>query len=111
MTPLELAAMLITAATTLKDAGMPLEKDPSKNFSDLATLVAIAYGENEQGDRIGTGQSTLTDEEGNREISFGPFKSAGISSGFTSSKISVYLLLTTVVSPDADLSVYQNLFI
>jgi len=74
MTPLELAAMLITAATTLKDAGMPLEKDPSKNFSDLATLVAIAYGENEQGDRIGSGQSTLVDDEGNREISFGPFQ-------------------------------------
>ena len=74
MTPLELAAMLIVAATTLKEAGMPLEKDPSKNFSDLATLVAIAYGENEQGETIGTGQSTLTDEEGNREISFGPFQ-------------------------------------
>jgi len=74
MTPLELAAMLITAATTLKNAGMTLEKDPSKNFSDLATLVAIAYAENEQGENIGTGQSTLVDEEGKQELSFGPFQ-------------------------------------
>lgn len=74
MTPLELAAMLIAAANTLKSAGMELEKDPSKNFSDLATLVAIAYGENESGEKIGSGQSTLVDEEGNREVSFGPFQ-------------------------------------
>lgn len=74
MTPLELAALLISAANTLKSAGMELEKDPSKNFSDLATLIAIAYGENESGENIGTGQSTLVDEEGNREVSFGPFQ-------------------------------------
>lgn len=74
MTPLELAALLISAANTLKSAGMELEKDPSKNFSDLATLVAIAYGENESGENIGTGQSTLLDEEGKREVSFGPFQ-------------------------------------
>ncbi len=74
MTPLELAIMLITAATSLKDAGMELEVDPSTNFMDLATLVAIAYAENEQGENIGSGQSTLKDEEGNLEISFGPFQ-------------------------------------
>lgn len=75
MTPLELAAMLITAANTLKAAGMELDKDPSKNFSDLATLVAIAYAESEKGEGIGTGQSTIVDEEtGKREVSFGPFQ-------------------------------------
>ena len=78
MTPLELAAILITAATSLKDEGMELEIDPSANtakgFSDLATLVAIAYAENEQGENIGSGQSTLKDEEGKREVSFGPFQ-------------------------------------
>ena len=63
MTPLELAAILITAATSLKDEGMELEIDPSANFMDLATLVAIAYAENEQGENIGTGQSILKDEE------------------------------------------------
>ena len=74
MTPLELAAILITAATSLKDEGMELEIDPSANFMDLATLVAIAYAENEQGENIGSGQSTLKDEEGKREVSFGPFQ-------------------------------------
>lgn len=74
MTPAELAALLISAAVKLKSAGMVLDKDPSENFNDLATLVSIAYAESEQGDKIGTGQSILEDEEGNREQSFGPFQ-------------------------------------
>ena len=53
---------------------MPLEVDPSENFNDLATLVSIAFAESQQGENIGTGQSILTDEEGNREQSFGPFQ-------------------------------------
>tara|TARA_B100000029_G_scaffold502619_1_gene578174 strand:+ start:2346 stop:3092 length:747 start_codon:yes stop_codon:yes gene_type:complete len=74
MTPLELAIILITAATSLKDAGMELEIDPSANPMDLATLVSIAYAENEQGENIGSGQSILRDKEGKREVSFGPFQ-------------------------------------
>lgn len=74
MTPAQLAVLLIAAATELKAAGMTLEKDPSENFSDLATLISIAYAENEAGMNIGTGQSTLVDEEGKREVSFGPFQ-------------------------------------
>lgn len=74
MTPAELAALLISAAVKLKSAGMVLDKDPSENFNDLATLVSIAFAESEQGDKIGTGQSILKDEEGNREQSFGPFQ-------------------------------------
>lgn len=74
MTPVELAALLIAASTQLKAAGMTLDKDPSENFSDLATLVSIAYAENEQGENIGTGQSVITDEQGKREVSFGPFQ-------------------------------------
>ena len=74
MTPAELAALLISAAIKLKSAGMVLDKDPSENFNDLATLVSIAYAESEQGNKIGTGQSILEDEEGNREQSFGPFQ-------------------------------------
>ena len=74
MTPAQLAALLIVAATELKAAGMTLEKDPSENFSDLATLISIAYAENEAGMNIGTGQSTLVDEKGRREVSFGPFQ-------------------------------------
>lgn len=74
MTPAELAALLISAALKLKSAGMVLDKDPSENFNDLATLVSIAFAESEQGDKIGSGQSILKDEEGNREQSFGPFQ-------------------------------------
>ena len=74
MTPAELAALLISAAIKLKSAGMVLDKDPSENFNDLATLVSIAFAESEQGDKIGSGQSILKDEEGNREQSFGPFQ-------------------------------------
>ena len=74
MTPAELAALLISAAVKLKSAGMVLDKDPSENFNDLATLVSIAFAESEQGDKIGTGQSILKDEEGKREQSFGPFQ-------------------------------------
>lgn len=74
MTPAELAALLISAAVKLKSAGMVLDKDPSENFNDLATLVSIAFAESEQGDKIGSGQSILKDEEGNREQSFGPFQ-------------------------------------
>ena len=74
MTPAQLAGLLIAAATQLKSAGMPLEVDPSENFNDLATLVSIAFAESQQGENIGTGQSILTDEEGNREQSFGPFQ-------------------------------------
>jgi len=74
VTPAELAALLISAAIKLKSAGMVLDKDPSENFNDLATLVSIAFAESEQGDKIGSGQSILKDEEGNREQSFGPFQ-------------------------------------
>jgi hypothetical protein len=74
VTPAEMAALLISAAVKLKSAGMVLDKDPSENFNDLATLVSIAFAENEQGENIGTGQSTLLDDEGEREMSFGPFQ-------------------------------------
>ena len=74
MTPAELAALLISAAVKLKSAGMVLDKDPSENFNDLATLVSIAYAENQQGENIGTGQSTLLDKKGKQEQSFGPFQ-------------------------------------
>ena len=74
MTPAELAALLISAAIKLKSAGMVLDKDPSQNFNDLATLVSIAYAENQQGENIGTGQSTLLDKKGKQEQSFGPFQ-------------------------------------
>ena len=74
MTPAELAALLISAAIKLKSAGMVLDKDPSENFNDLATLVSIAYAENQAGENIGTGQSILLDEKGKQEQSFGPFQ-------------------------------------
>jgi len=74
MSPVELAALIISAATNLKAAGMTLEEDPSEDFNALATLVAIAYAENEQGENIGSGQSREVDDEGKREVSFGPFQ-------------------------------------
>lgn len=74
MSPVELAALIISAATNLKAAGMTLEKDPSEDFNALATLVAIAYAENEQGENIGSGQSREVDDQGKREVSFGPFQ-------------------------------------
>lgn len=73
MSPIELAGLIITAATNLKAAGMTLEQDPSEDFNALATLVAIAYAENEQGENIGTGQSRER-QNGKREVSFGPFQ-------------------------------------
>jgi hypothetical protein len=74
MSPVELAALIISAATNLKAAGMTLEEDPSEDFNALATLVAIAYAENEQGENIGSGQSREVDDQGKREVSFGPFQ-------------------------------------
>jgi len=70
VTALELAALLIAAATQLKAAGMELEKDPSTNFNDLATLVSIAYAES----GFDTGQSNEITPSGKREKSFGPFQ-------------------------------------
>ena len=74
MSPVELAALIISAATNLKAAGMTLKEDPSEDFNALATLVAIAYAENEQGENIGSGQSREVDDQGKREVSFGPFQ-------------------------------------